>query len=194
MLRMWQPFSCCSTLSTASELHLWALAQKMQQYTHPDLVCSLCPGRVSHPFDILVVLKHLEEPHDQPRCSDHQHLKVHICRFLCPLPHRRVRRIRRPRECALCAFFIPPHSLLAFPLAALQSTLVVLESQAQHVLPGVCCLDCNHILYLTNAYLIDSGNTHRGSLKMLVNRYPSRHLLKMEQNWGFSWFSSKSSN
>ena len=130
----------------------------------------------------------LEEPHDQPRCSDHQHLKVHICRFMCPDPRRHVRWIRDPRECALFAVFIPPHPLLAFPLAALQSTLVVLESQAQHVLPGVCCLDCNHILYLTNAYLIDSGNTHRGSLKMLVNRYPSRHLLKMEQKRFFLIF------
>ena len=121
MLRIWQPFSCYSTLSTASELRLWALAQKIQQYTHLDLVCSLRLSRVSHPFDILVVLKHLEEPHDQPRCSDHQHLKIHICRFMCPHLRRHVRWIRRPRECALCAVFIPPHSLLAFPLAALQS-------------------------------------------------------------------------
>ena len=79
MLRIWQPFSCCSTLSTASELHLWALAQNIQQYTHSDLVCSLCPGRVSHPFDILVVLKHLEELHDQPRCSDLQSTSAGSC-------------------------------------------------------------------------------------------------------------------
>jgi len=115
-------------------------------------------GRVSHPFDILIVLKHLKEPRDQPRCSDHQHLKVHICRFMCPHPRRHVRWIRRPRECSLCAVFIPPHSLLAFPLAALQSTLVVLESQAQHLSPRVCCLDCNRILYLAGAYFIDNGH------------------------------------
>ena len=101
---------------------------KKQQYTHLDLVCSLCLGRVSHPL------------HNQPRCSDHQHPKVHICWFMCPHPRRHVRRIRRPRECALCAVFIPPHSLLAFPLAALQSTLVVLECQAQHLLPGFVAL------------------------------------------------------
>ena len=156
MLRIWQPFSCCSMLSTASELHLWALAQKMQQYTHLDLVCSLFPGRVSHPFDILVVLKHLEEPHDQPMqwpsAPESPHLSVHVFR-----PCRHVRWIRRPRECALHAVFIP-HSLLAFPLAAKQSMLVVLESQAQHLSPRVCCLDCNCIPYLAGAYLIDDGN------------------------------------
>jgi len=65
-------------------------------------------------------------------------------------------------ECAPSSIFIPPHSLLAFPLAALQSTLVVLESRAQHLLSRVCCLDCNRILYLASAYLIDSGNIHRG--------------------------------
>jgi len=47
--------------------------------THSDLVCSLCPGRVSHPFDILVVLKHLEELHDQPRCSDLQSTSAGSC-------------------------------------------------------------------------------------------------------------------
>jgi len=73
---IWQPFSCYSTPSTASELRLWVLTQKIQQYTHLDLVCSLCLGQVSHSFDILVVvlLKHLEEPHDQPQLNDHQHL------------------------------------------------------------------------------------------------------------------------
>ena len=147
-----------------------APAHKIQQHTHLDLVCSLCLGRVSYPFDILVVVKHLEELHNQPRCSDHQHLKVHICRFMCPHPRHHVRWIRHPRECALRAVFIPPHSLLAFPLAALQSTLVVLESQAQHLSPRVCCLDCNRILYLAGAYFIDK---HRGSLTFLVNRYLS---------------------
>ena len=121
MFRIWQPFLCCSTLSTALELRLWALAQKIRQYTYLDPVCSLCFGQVSHPSDILVVvvLKHLEEPHDQSRCNGQQHLKVHICRCLCPHPRRHVRWMRRPRECALCAVFIPPHSLLAFLLAAL---------------------------------------------------------------------------
>ena len=141
----------------------------MQQYTHLDLVCSLFPGRVSHPFDILVVLKHLEEPHDQPMqwpsAPESPHLSVHVFR-----PCRHVRWIRRPRECALHAVFIP-HSLLAFPLAAKQSMLVVLESQAQHLLPGVYCLDCNHIPYLTNAYLIDSGNIHRGRCPSIGTRH-----------------------
>ena len=49
--------------------------------------------------------------------------------------------------------------------------LVVLESQAQHLSPRVCRLDCNCIPYLAGAYLIDDGN--RGSVMMLVNRYPS---------------------
>ena len=90
---------------------------------------SLCFGQVSHLSDILVVvdLKHLKEPHDQPRCNDHQHLKVHTCWCLCPHPRCRVRRMRCPRECALCIVFIPPYSLLAFPLATLQSAPVVFE-------------------------------------------------------------------
>ena len=107
--------------ATALELFLWVLAQKIRQYTHLDLVCSLCFGQVSHPSDnlVVVVIKHLEEPHDQPRCNGRQHLEVHICRYLCSHPRRRVRWLRRPRECALCAVFTPPHSLLAFLLAAL---------------------------------------------------------------------------
>jgi len=99
-----------------------------------------------------------QAPWGAVRSAPMQHLKVYICRFMCPHPRRHVRWIRRPRECAFCAVFIPPHSLLTFPLAALQSTLVVLESQAQHLSPGVCCLDCNRILYLVGAYFIDDGN------------------------------------
>ena len=87
---------------------------------------------------------------------------------MCPHPRRHVRWIRRPRECALFAVFIPPHSLLAFPLVALQSTLVVLESQAQHLSPRVCCLHCNRILYLAGAYF-DDGNIDDARQSVPVN-------------------------
>ena len=43
MLHIWQPYLCYSTLSTASELRLWAVAHT-RQYTHLDPVCSLCLG------------------------------------------------------------------------------------------------------------------------------------------------------
>jgi len=70
----------------------------------------------------------------------------------------RVRRIRRPRECATCAVFIPPHSPLTFPLATLQSTLLMSESGAQKFLPTACWLDCNRILDLAGANSTDNGH------------------------------------
>ena len=126
--------------------------KRIRQYTHL-LVCPLYLGQVSHLLDILivVVLKHPEEPHDQPRCNDHQHLKVHI-RVVVFVGYA------VPEECALCAVFIPPHPPLAFLLPTLQSTLLMSESRAHHFLPTACCLDCNHLLYLADAYFIDDGH------------------------------------
>jgi len=69
-----------------------------------------------------------------------------------------------------CAVFVPPHSLLAFPLAALQSTVVVLESQAQHLfVPLIATVYWTWLVPIP----LTTGIMRRGSLTLLVNRYLS---------------------
>lgn len=49
-------------------------------FTHPNLIIPTSFRKISHPFYTSVVarLKNLQEAYNEPRCCEHQHLKLNI--------------------------------------------------------------------------------------------------------------------
>ncbi len=71
--------------------------------THPNLIRPFSLGQIPHPLDTLVItlLKHFQEPHNQPRCREHQHLEIYFNRWSRPhLSCGRACQVCRPRKCA----------------------------------------------------------------------------------------------